>query len=513
MRRKRVVVDEKSRVGGGARDGRKYVDLILSAIPSALLVVDPNLKVISANMSYYQTFDTSRERTEGRHISQLLQIEGLQARIEEVLRAGTSLSGLEFRYRTPSLGERFLEIAISRVQTQGEVLVLIDDVTERKRGEEEARRLTKELRESEVAVLNILEDMHEANMELKETKDYLESLLENANDIIYTTDREGKFKFINRKIEDLGYKPEELIGKPFLSILSEKHKGMRFAKSIEDGAKRSYEVEMKDSRGNIRNAIFSTSPLRDQDGSITGVLTIARDITERKRAEEELRRINQELESFVYTVSHDLRTPLISLQGFSSLLLKDYHDRLDEKGRDYLKRIQRNASQMGRLIQDLLELSRIGRVVHPLEDVDISELIDEILKGLELQLKERNIEVNVQTPLPIIHCDRTRVAQVFENLISNAIKFIGEAPAPRIEIGWTRKDGTHQFYVKDNGAGIAKEDQERIFGIFQRVGEVDADGTGAGLAIVKKIIASHNGHIWVESEKGKGSTFYFTLPE
>ena len=193
---------------------------------------------------------------------------------------------------------------------------------------------------------------------------------------------------------------------------------------------------------------------------------------------------NKELESFVYTVSHDLKAPLVSLEGFASMLLGDkYKESIDETGQLYLLRIQANVENMGNLIQDLLELSRIGRIVPDYGSVDIAEIIQETIETLQVQLSERGTELVVQEDLPTITCDRIRIEQVFENLISNANKFMGEKnDNPKIEIGFENRDNFFEFFVKDNGIGIQKEYQEKVFEIFERLGDVEAEGTGVGLA-------------------------------
>jgi PAS domain S-box-containing protein len=228
----------------------------------------------------------------------------------------------------------------------------------------------------------------------------------------------------------------------------------------------------------------------------------------------QLEKVNEELESFVFTVSHDLKSPIVSIQGFSTIMLNDYKDRLDETARHYLERIQSNANQMERLIADLLELSRIGRVVNPFGDVPAPDIIDRALEDFALAIKERKITLRIQDNLPVIWCDPQRILQVFTNLISNAIKFTGLQAEPRIEIGCADKLSHYLFYVKDNGIGIDEKYHEKIFGLFQGLHNLKgAEGTGVGLTIVRRIIENHGGKVWVESSEGAGATFYFTLPK
>jgi len=238
---------------------------------------------------------------------------------------------------------------------------------------------------------------------------------------------------------------------------------------------------------------------------------IARELEEKAK---ELSRANEELDAFVYNVSHDLKAPVVSLQGFSSLLVKDCEDHLDENGKMYIDRIQKNSERMGTLIDDLLELSRVGRVKGQEEMVNISDIISDAVDQLASQLEERGTRLMVKGEMPAVKCDRTRIGQVFVNLISNANKFMGEDNEdPTIEVGYDEEHGGYTFYVRDNGIGIDKEHHEIIFRIFQRLNDIETEGTGVGLAIVKKIVENFGGKIWVDSTKGKGTTMYFTMPK
>jgi signal transduction histidine kinase len=238
------------------------------------------------------------------------------------------------------------------------------------------------------------------------------------------------------------------------------------------------------------------------------------DITEQKRAEEELQKVNEALKDFVHVVSHDLKTPIISIQGFSSRFLNTYDEKLGEKGRIYLQQIKASARRMEVLVSDLLSLSTIGRVVSTYEDVSSLEIVRDVTSGLQDRVRQNGIEFVLADNLPAIYCDRDRMYQVFENLVVNAIKFIGDTKNPKIEIGCEDSEHFHRFYVRDNGIGIDPKYHQKIFEKFHRLKEREEDeGTGLGLAIVDRIVNDHGGRVWVESEKGKGATFYFTLPK
>ena len=270
--------------------------------------------------------------------------------------------------------------------------------------------------------------------------------------------------------------------------------------------------------GSYRHVLAIGRPVRGEQSQITSWVGINLDISARKQAEKERERLlaeleakNRELESFVYTISHDLKAPLVSLNGFSGALQKEYESQLGEEGRHYLERIQGNVAHMEALIKSLLELSRIGQVVGAIEEIDVGPLLGEIRHALAVRLKEAGAEFVVQEPLPTVCADRGRIYQVFVNLIDNAVKFRSAERALRIEVGCQQESGFFRFHVADNGIGIAPEYHEQIFTPFRKI-HPEIEGVGIGLALVKKIVEHHGGRVWVESELGKGSTFYFTIP-
>ena len=244
-----------------------------------------------------------------------------------------------------------------------------------------------------------------------------------------------------------------------------------------------------------------------------------REINERKRVEAEREKIikeleakNTELERFTYTVSHDLKSPLITISGFVGLLEADAKSGNTEKFKGDLQRIQDAAEKMQRLLNELLELSRIGRLVNPPSDTSFAKIIEEALSLTKGRLIAGHITVNVEQELPVVRGDRPRLVEVMQNLIDNAAKFMGDQPAPLIEVGVREDTHEHVFFVKDNGIGIEPAYRERIFGLFDKL-DPQSEGTGVGLALAKRIVEVHGGRIWVESEgRGKGSRFCFTLP-
>lgn len=259
---------------------------------------------------------------------------------------------------------------------------------------------------------------------------------------------------------------------------------------------------------------YKTTHLRllESIANLTGVAigkALLYEDTLKKSAELENR--NKELDDFTYVVSHDLKEPLISIEGYSKIVMKDYKDKLDAEGVEYLGAVVQSTTRMKHLIEDLLTLSRLGRMPESTERVSVKKIIDEILHDLQFSLRERNVTVQVADNLPEVQYSGTRLSMVFRNLISNAMKF-NDKPAPVIDIGVRDAGSEHEFFVADNGIGIDPQYFQRIFTIFQRLKRSEEfRGTGAGLTIAKKIVEMDGGRIWVTSTPGQGSTFSFTI--
>ena len=235
------------------------------------------------------------------------------------------------------------------------------------------------------------------------------------------------------------------------------------------------------------------------------------EITERKRAEEALKQKTQELEAFAYSVSHDLRAPLRSIDGFSQALLEDYADRLDAAGQDYLHRVRAASQRMGQLIDDLLTLSRLTRREMRRQTVDLSGLAQAIVTELQQREPQRQVEFVIAEGL-VAHGDEHLLRVVLENLLDNAWKFTAKHPRARIEFGVTQIEGRPAYFVRDDGVGFDMAYADKLFGVFQRLhSRTEFEGTGVGLATVQRIIHRHGGQVWVEGAPEQGATFYFTL--
>ena len=290
-----------------------------------------------------------------------------------------------------------------------------------------------------------------------------------------------------------------------------------------------YDEQIRVAEGQFIWIDFSLQPLRDESGKITFLVPSGVNITARKQAEEQIHKLNaeleqrvaertaqleaanQELEAFSYSISHDLRAPLRAVNGFAGIVLEDYGPLLPEDGRLQLERIRKAGERMGELIDDLLDFSRFNRQPLHRQTVDHLKLVQEVLAELQPQCEGRPLELRIGK-LPACEGDPALLKQVWINLLSNAIKYSrGRNPAT-VEVGCDGKDGRNIYFVRDNGAGFDMQYAHKLFGVFQRLHRADEfEGTGVGLAIVQRIIHRHDGQVWVEAEEGRGATFYFTL--
>jgi PAS domain S-box-containing protein len=377
-----------------------------------------------------------------------------------------------------------------------------------------------------------LEDVTEhmkADAELKAASLYARSLIEASLDPLVTISAEGKIMDVNRATEAVTGAPrEELIGSDFSDSFIDPDKARAgYQQVFREGSVKDYPLVIRHRSGSITDVLYNATLYRNETGEVQGIFAAARDITERTRAEEEIRRLNAELEqrvfqrtaqlqtanealeSFSYSVSHDLRSPLLAIDGFSGILEKHYGASLDEEGRRFLSVIRDSTSRMGQLIDDLLAFSRWGRQEMKLSRIDMTDLVREVFSQL---FSDPKVKLRL-SPLPKIRADRHMIRQVLFNLLSNAVKFSFSREEPVIEVGGKEGPCENIYYVRDNGVGFDSAYQEKLFLVFSRLhGPKEFAGTGVGLAIVKRIVTGHGGRVWAEGAIGQGATFHFTLP-
>lgn len=369
-----------------------------------------------------------------------------------------------------------------------------------------------------------LEDITERKQALEAllaSQERYRDLFENAHDIIYTTSLQGEFTSFNQAGERVtGYTREEALGKSFRDVVAPEHQELvqeMIRRKLGGEAHTTYELEIVAKDG-TRRFLETSSRLMFSEGCPVGVQAIARDITERKRAEAvvakqalELARSNAELEHFAWIVSHDLQEPLRIARSFAELLAERCRGRLDADADEFISHIVDATQRMHKLIQALLEYSRVSTRDHPFSHTDGGEVLERVLRDLSVPLRETGATVT-QDPLPVVMADGLQLGQLFQNLIGNAVKFRRQEP-PRIHVAADRQAAEWVFSVRDNGIGIDPAEFERIFQIFERGhAQQTYPGTGIGLAISKRIVERHGGRIWLESKPGEGSTFYFTIP-
>jgi PAS domain S-box-containing protein len=364
-----------------------------------------------------------------------------------------------------------------------------------------------------------LKERERVEMELQKERDFAVQVMNTLGQGVSVSMLDGVYEYVNLAYAHmLGYNPDDMIGEPseHFAIPNEDEKHSEHRKYLERGETTTYETRLKHKDGHTIHVLVTGVP-RYLDGRIIGSIAAITDLSERRRAEierenmlAEMERKNAELERFTYTVSHDLKSPLVTIGGFLGFLEADIKSRDYDRIHRSLGRIREATKKMQRLLEELLELSRIGRIANPSQDVPFGELVRETLELVEGQLREKQVEVRVDAEFPVVYVDRVRVLEVIQNLVTNAIKFMGTQEHPQIHIGMESRDDECTFFVRDNGIGIAPEYHERIFGLFNKL-DPFTEGTGIGLALIKRIIEVHGGKIWVESEPGKGATFFFTL--
>lgn len=346
--------------------------------------------------------------------------------------------------------------------------------------------------------------------------------LDHIGECVLVVNSEGRIAYANRAVmHSLGHEPSELVGQSLLVLESEAVEDAPTRRIVRESFTgiREGEVTWRHRTGAAVPIHVVSAPMGGEGSSGPQVVILARDITEEKRRQGEdrahhaqLQSKNQELEAFVYTVSHDLRSPLVSLHGLTGMLRIEVGDAAGEGTLHLLDRLDANVLRMERLIEDLLQFSRVGRQLKR-EQVSVDDVMAEIVADWQERLGARGIELAVGRPLPVVCADRTSLRQVLENLVDNAAKFSGDSPSPRIEVGAHVDGDVAHLYVRDNGVGIAPEYHEKAFVIFQRLHNVpEADGTGVGLAIVRKVIESLDGKVWIDSQVGGGCTVHFILP-
>ncbi len=340
---------------------------------------------------------------------------------------------------------------------------------------------------------------------LKTERDFVTAVLDNVASFVIVLDSDCRIVRVNRSWEEMtGYSIDEVKGHYLWDYLEDSERAQDLLKSRKPVT--DCEADWLTKGGKRRIVSWSCTPLTDDVAAPRHFVVTGRDITE-------LRQRTAELEGFTYSVSHDMRAPVRAIDGFTRILIEEYSDKVDEEGRRLLQIVRANTEKMGQLIDGLLALSRLGREKVIFSEIDMTDLARTAFEEQKaVGAKERKIEFKIAA-LPAAYGDKRLITQVFQNLLSNAIKFTRNEKTPEIEVGYAPGPAEDVYFVRDNGVGFDMDHAHKLFGTFQRLhGADEFEGSGIGLATVRRIIDRHGGRVWAEAKPQDGATFYFSLP-
>ncbi|MCE3294955.1 MAG: domain S-box protein [Crocinitomicaceae bacterium] len=520
---------------------------LFEATPGLYLILSPNLHIIAVNDSYNKATMTRREEILGRHLFDVFPdnpddqsadgVSNLQSSLNYVLKHKKphTMAVQKYDIRRPdgSFEVRYWSpLNTPLLDNNGEVSCIIhrvEDVTEFISMQEEhlkSKKITTGLQhklgEMETEIIARSREIQNINAELENKLQLLKENEEKfqiafrASPAGMTISKMSNLQYIdvNDSFTDMiGFDREELIGRTSaeLGIVADVERREEVLKEFQEkGSVKNMEISMLNRSGEPVKLLCSIETI-----TLNGenhMLSIIYDITERKKAEDQLASVNKELEAFSYSVSHDLRAPLRAINGYSEMLLEDYSAVLDEEAQRILGNIKHYAEKMGTLIDDLLTFSRLGRKELQKLKIDMDDLMEGVLIDLEKSMKHHaDIRISKMHP---VYADYGLIHQVMFNLVTNAVKYSSKREKPLVEISSEEKDNEILFTVKDNGAGFNMQYADKLFGVFQRLhSQEEFQGTGVGLAIVQRIISRHGGKIWAEAKPDEGATFYFSLPK
>ena len=496
------------------RESKEFLDKIINSISDPIFVIDRQHRHILVNKAMCEMSNRPREEFIGKTPYDFFpreQVDVFVQRDEAVFETGKENVNEETITDSHGVVRTIITKKTLYTDASGNksIVGIIMDITDRKKTEEA----------------------------LKVAHDQLLGIIDFLPDATFVIDKEGTVIAWNRAIETMtDIRARDILGKgnyeyaiPFygerrpvlIDLL------LQQVKEIEDKYDRidrkddalEGEAYMPNMKAGAVYLYGKAAALYDSTGNLYGAIESIRDITDRKNAEQirerlvkELESKNAEMERFTYTVSHDLRSPLITVSGLVGFLKSDLEKGNATRATTFLERITNAIAKMDNLLKDTLELSRIGRVANPPDNVAFDDIVQDALSQVQERITKSGTKITVAQAMPDVFVDRMRIVEVMVNLIENGIKYMGDQEHPEIEIGHRTKDGQHTFFVKDNGMGIDPSQFDKVFELFYKVND-KSEGTGAGLAIVKRIVEVQGGRIWVESEDRKGSTFCFNLPD
>jgi len=497
-------INELKQVESALKRSELHFRTLIDNISEIITVLDSDGRIIYQSSSIELVLGYSMEETIGKLCFEFVNPDDISMFLKvfkDIIKKPGASRTIEYRFRHKNGSWRILEFTgRTFIEDSGSISIIATsrDVTERKHQE---KALIKAQAEAAAA---------------KTAKETIESMM----DPVVITDLLGNITQFNNAFTDLlGYN-SEMIGECPTKIVIEKdapkvQKGIK--ECISTGFVKNFECTAMSKNKKEILVLFNISLLKNSADNPIGLILVARDITERKEAEQKLRetlkdleRSNADLEQFAYVASHDLQEPLRMVASFLQLLERRYKKKIDEDADEFIAYAVDGANRMQQMINDLLQYSRVGTRGKPFEQTDSKIALDFAIRNLSVAIKENDVVIT-HDALPIIMADSTQLIQLFQNLIGNAIKFRRDEP-PKIHVSSKRKGNEWIFSVKDNGIGIESKYFDRIFLIFQSLhNKISYPGSGIGLSICKKIVERHGGRIWVESQPGKGSTFYFSI--
>ncbi|MBS1188631.1 MAG: hypothetical protein H6R10_423 [Rhodocyclaceae bacterium] len=528
-----AVVTDLSAVAA-AVEARSRLALIVESSEDAIISTNLDDVVDSWNAGAEQLFGYTAEEAIGRSIPELVvpseYVDEVTRDLETIRTGGRAGHRETMRLRKDGTPIAVAVTSSPVKDSSGRVIGvsrILRDITERKRAEEEIRKLNAEL---EQRVADRTMALKEANDKLERSAAFLETLIEAIPEPMFYKNRQEVYLGANQAFFDyLGLAREDIVGKTVHDVYP-KHLADIYNKSDDDlfehGGVQTYETRFRYADGTEHDVILHKATYPNPDGSVGGLIGTLLDISDRKQHEREREHLlselerraaaldaaNKELESFAYSVSHDLRAPLRAIDGFSRMVLEGYGGQLDDEGRRKLQVVRDSAQHMGQLIGDILAFSRMARQEMAQRTVDMEAMAREVAEEVRQSEPERAIEFAF-SPLPPARGDPALLRQVWANLLGNAVKFTRQRPVARIEVGGRTEGGEAIYWVKDNGAGFDMQYAGKLFGVFQRLHRQDEfEGTGVGLAIVQRILQRHGGRIWGEGTPGSGAIFHFALP-
>ncbi len=502
-------------------------------------------EILEANEAYSGMSGYSREELIHMPISRLEAIE-TPSEIADHIRRLIDMGGRQ-RFETKHKrkdGSIFdVDVTAFYLEKDQRIAVFARDITERKRIEERRRQINAELedrirdRTAELTAANQslrieIAERRKVQEALHATSRYTRNLIEASLDPLVTISPEGTITDVNQATEAItGIPRERLIGDDFSDYFTEPEKARQgYQKVLSEGLVRDYPLTIQHTLGKTTDVLYNATVYRNEAGEVQGVFAAARDITAQRKAEEVIQKLNaeleerviqrtaqleyanRELETFAYSVSHDLRAPLRAITGYTNILLEEYEPSLDAEGKRICGVIIHEARRMGRLIDDLLSFSRLSRMEMSHSWIDMREMVQSVFHELTQAEGRRRIDFRVGALAPA-EGDPGMIRQVWVNLLSNALKFTSKRKRAVIRVSSVQDGRETVYFVQDNGAGFDMQYSDKLFGVFQRLhSELEFEGTGVGLAIVQRVIHRHGGRVWGEGQVDQGAVFYFTLP-